>query len=136
MWLVRPSLTQGTGAETNVLQRTTPLLALVSTCDRPLEALSWCHLGHAEPPYWGGGGGGGGAVKVIWTGTVTLPASAASNTNVAVREPAVVSAATETETLEVPPGTSDPEVTESVTLASLEVAFHDRFDPPSLSSES
>src|SRR5439155_20862046 len=84
----------------------------------------------------GGGGGGGAAVKVMVTGTVTLPTVPASKTMVAVREPAVVWEATDTETLLVAPGASEPDATDSVSLASLEVAFQLRPEPPSLSSVS
>ena len=60
---VRPSSMQGTGGETYAFQRRLPCVPEVSMCERPLEALSWCHFGQAEPPYWGGGGGGGGWVN-------------------------------------------------------------------------
>src|SRR5437762_2359857 len=125
---------QATGAATKVFQRTAPLLPLVSMCESPLLRLSWCHFGQAESPYCGGGGGGGAAVKVMLTGTLTLPAAPASKTSCEVRVPEVACAATFTVTDVLAPAASVPCAAESVTAASSEVADQDRSCPPSLST--
>ena len=93
---MRESVRQGTGAETKVFHFSEPLLALVSTWLSPLERLSWCHLGQADPPYCGGGGGGGGSVNSRVMATLAFPAAPASMASVAERFPANAEVATET----------------------------------------
>src|ERR1043166_8119978 len=107
-----------TATATNVFHFSVPLLALVSMWERPLERLSWCHLGHAESPYCGGGGGGGGSVKTMVMTTVALPAAPASILRFAVRVPEKAELATLTETTCPAPPASAPDFAAKPTAAS------------------
>src|SRR5260221_7190009 len=115
-----------------------PMLLMVTSCGggvSPACALK-CRVSGVTASFPGGGGGGGAEVKVIETGTTTLPAAPASKVMVALRVPAAACAATLTDSVLVPLAASVPVESESVTVGSDEAADQVRLDPPSLSNES